>query len=191
MFYINIDRTYAFFIFSIINNLIGMIPYSFASTSHFILTFSLSFTVVLGATVLGFMKDCLCYCSHLLVSLYLKYKLVICFANICICLILLCRWASIFYCVVEPLYFIVSVSLYSLLYRWDSIPFLNEYALHFGEPFIYGGNGEPSQDGVILIHHLLIHHLKVRYHLWYIRGMRNMIRLRKAIQTLAIQVSII
>jgi F-type H+-transporting ATPase subunit a len=29
-------------------------PYSFASTSHFILTFSLSFTVVLGATVLGF-----------------------------------------------------------------------------------------------------------------------------------------
>ena len=31
-----------------------MVPYSFASTSHFILTFSLSFTVVLGATVLGF-----------------------------------------------------------------------------------------------------------------------------------------
>lgn len=33
-----------------------MIPYSFASTSHFILTFSISFTVVLGATVLGFIK---------------------------------------------------------------------------------------------------------------------------------------
>src|SRR3977135_814495 len=31
-----------------------MIPYSFASTSHFILTFGLSFTVVLGATILGF-----------------------------------------------------------------------------------------------------------------------------------------
>ena len=31
-----------------------MIPYSFASTSHFILTFSLSFTVVIGATILGF-----------------------------------------------------------------------------------------------------------------------------------------
>jgi F-type H+-transporting ATPase subunit a len=45
---------YALFIFILINNLIGMIPYSFASTSHFILTFSLSFTVVLGATVLGF-----------------------------------------------------------------------------------------------------------------------------------------
>jgi len=28
-------------------------PYSFASTSHFILAFSLSFTIVLGATILG------------------------------------------------------------------------------------------------------------------------------------------
>ena len=45
---------YALFIFILINNLIGMIPYSFASTSHFILALSLSFTVVLGATVLGF-----------------------------------------------------------------------------------------------------------------------------------------
>ena len=30
---------YTLFIFILINNLIGMIPYSFASTSHFILTF--------------------------------------------------------------------------------------------------------------------------------------------------------
>src|ERR1700755_174599 len=47
---------YVLFIFILINNLIGMIPYSFASTSHFVLTFSLSFTVVLGATILGFQK---------------------------------------------------------------------------------------------------------------------------------------
>jgi len=47
---------YVLFIFILINNLIGMTPYSFASTSHFILTFSLSFTVVLGATILGFSK---------------------------------------------------------------------------------------------------------------------------------------
>lgn len=47
---------YVLFIFILINNLIGMIPYSFASTSHFILTFSLSFTIVLGATILGFNK---------------------------------------------------------------------------------------------------------------------------------------
>jgi len=33
-----------------------MIPYSFASTSHFILTFFISFTIVLGATFLGFQK---------------------------------------------------------------------------------------------------------------------------------------
>jgi F-type H+-transporting ATPase subunit a len=47
---------YTLFIFILINNLIGLTPYSFASTSHFILTFSLSFTVVIGATILGFQK---------------------------------------------------------------------------------------------------------------------------------------
>lgn len=47
---------YSLFVFILINNLIGMVPYSFASTSHFILTFALSFTVVLGATILGFNK---------------------------------------------------------------------------------------------------------------------------------------
>ena len=47
---------YTLFMFILINNLIGMIPYSFASTSHFILTFAISFTVVLGATILGFLK---------------------------------------------------------------------------------------------------------------------------------------
>lgn len=47
---------YALFTFILINNLIGMVPYSFASTSHFILTFFISFTVVLGATILGFQK---------------------------------------------------------------------------------------------------------------------------------------
>jgi F-type H+-transporting ATPase subunit a len=31
-----------------------MVPYSFAPTSHFILTFSISFTIVIGATILGF-----------------------------------------------------------------------------------------------------------------------------------------
>lgn len=41
------------FLFILTNNLMGMVPYSFASTSHFILTFFLSFSIVLGATVLG------------------------------------------------------------------------------------------------------------------------------------------
>jgi hypothetical protein len=40
---------YALFIFILINNLIGMVPYSFASTSHFILAFAISFTCVFGA----------------------------------------------------------------------------------------------------------------------------------------------
>jgi F-type H+-transporting ATPase subunit a len=47
---------YTIFIFILINNLIGMVPYSFASTSHFVLTFAISFTIVLGATILGFQK---------------------------------------------------------------------------------------------------------------------------------------
>lgn len=47
---------YTLFIFILINNLIGLVPYSFSVTSHFILTFSISFTVVLGATIVGFNK---------------------------------------------------------------------------------------------------------------------------------------
>src|ERR1700721_2564716 len=59
---------YALFIFILINNLISMVPYSFASTSHFILTFALSFTVVLGATILGFQKHGLKFFSLLVPS---------------------------------------------------------------------------------------------------------------------------
>lgn len=56
---------YTLFIFILMNNLIGMIPYSFASTSHFVLTFALSFTIVLGATILGFQKHGLNFFSLL------------------------------------------------------------------------------------------------------------------------------
>ena len=44
----------ALFIYILINNLVGMVPYSFAPTSHFILAFSISFSIVIGATILGF-----------------------------------------------------------------------------------------------------------------------------------------
>ena len=47
---------YTLFVFILVNNLVGLVPYSFATTSHFILTFSISFTVVLGATFLGFQR---------------------------------------------------------------------------------------------------------------------------------------
>nr|QCX31966.1 ATP Synthase subunit 6 [Nadvornikia sorediata] len=56
---------YGLFLFILINNLIGMVPYSFASTSHFVLAFSMSFTVVLGATILGFNKHGLRFFSLL------------------------------------------------------------------------------------------------------------------------------
>lgn len=56
---------YTLFVFIAINNLIGLIPYSFASTSHFILAFSLSFTIVLGSTILGFQKHNLKFFSLL------------------------------------------------------------------------------------------------------------------------------
>lgn len=54
---------YGLFLFILINNLIGLIPYSFASTSHFLLTFFISFTVVLGATLLGFQNHGLYFFS--------------------------------------------------------------------------------------------------------------------------------
>jgi F-type H+-transporting ATPase subunit a len=56
------------FIYILINNLVGMIPYSFAPTSHFILTFSLSFTIVIGATILGFQIHALKFFSLLVPS---------------------------------------------------------------------------------------------------------------------------
>ena len=45
-----------------------MIPYGFASTSHFVLTFSISFSVVIGATILGFQKYGLDFFSILVPS---------------------------------------------------------------------------------------------------------------------------
>ena len=56
---------FTLFIFILINNLIGMIPYSFATTSQFVLTFWLSFTIVWGTTFLGFIKHHLKYFSLL------------------------------------------------------------------------------------------------------------------------------
>lgn len=58
----------ALFIFILINNLVGMVPYSFAPTSHFILTFSISFTIVIGATILGFQIHALRFFSLLVPS---------------------------------------------------------------------------------------------------------------------------
>lgn len=59
---------YAIFLFILVNNLLGLVPYSFASTSHFAVTFFMSFTVVLGATILGFQKHGLKFFSLLVPS---------------------------------------------------------------------------------------------------------------------------
>lgn len=42
------------FTFILLNNLIGMIPYSFTPTSHFALTLSFSVAIVIGVTIIGF-----------------------------------------------------------------------------------------------------------------------------------------
>jgi len=47
---------YILFVFILNNNMITMVPYSFASTSHFIFIFAPGFTVVLGATILVLKK---------------------------------------------------------------------------------------------------------------------------------------
>ncbi len=44
------------FMFILSNNLIGMVPYSFTTTSHITLTFFLSFSIFVAMNVIGFQK---------------------------------------------------------------------------------------------------------------------------------------
>merc|ERR1711881_435756 len=66
---------YILFVFILINNLIGLTPYSFASTSHFILTFSFSFSIVLGATILGLQIHTFKFISYLARNVSLGLRL--------------------------------------------------------------------------------------------------------------------
>jgi F-type H+-transporting ATPase subunit a len=47
---------FAIFMFVLMGNMIGMIPYSFTFTSHIIVTFALAAVIFIGVTVLGFIK---------------------------------------------------------------------------------------------------------------------------------------
>ena len=47
---------FAIFMFVLIGNMVGMVPYSFTFTSHIIVTFALAALVFIGVTVLGFIK---------------------------------------------------------------------------------------------------------------------------------------
>ena len=47
---------FSIFMFVLVGNMIGMIPYSFTFTSHIIVTFALAAIVFVGVTILGFIK---------------------------------------------------------------------------------------------------------------------------------------
>ena len=47
---------FTIFMFVLIGNMVGMLPYSFTFTSHIIVTFALAAVVFIGVTVLGFAK---------------------------------------------------------------------------------------------------------------------------------------
>ena len=47
---------FTIFMFVLIGNMVGMLPYSFTFTSHIIVTFALAAVVFIGVTILGFAK---------------------------------------------------------------------------------------------------------------------------------------
>jgi F-type H+-transporting ATPase subunit a len=57
---------FSLFTFLLFSNLIGMIPYSFTTTSHLLITFSLSVSVFIGVTLIGFQIHGLHFFSFLL-----------------------------------------------------------------------------------------------------------------------------
>jgi F-type H+-transporting ATPase subunit a len=54
------------FAFLLCSNLIGMIPYSFTTTSHLVVTFSLSFSIFVAMTIIGFQVHGIHFFSFLL-----------------------------------------------------------------------------------------------------------------------------
>ena len=58
---------FAIFMFVLIGNMVGMIPYSFTFTSHIIVTFALAAVVFIGVTILGFAKHGLHFFSFFVV----------------------------------------------------------------------------------------------------------------------------
>ena len=47
---------FSLFIFILISNILGMVPYSFTPTSHLIVTIGLSFPIMVGVTIIGVQK---------------------------------------------------------------------------------------------------------------------------------------
>jgi F-type H+-transporting ATPase subunit a len=57
---------FTIFTFLLFSNLIGMIPYSFTTTSHFLVTFGLSVSIFIAVTIIGFQIHGLHFFSFLL-----------------------------------------------------------------------------------------------------------------------------
>ena len=57
---------FSLFMFILFANLIGLLPYSFTSTSHIIVTFAMAITVFLGVTVIGIVRHKLHFLSFFL-----------------------------------------------------------------------------------------------------------------------------
>lgn len=47
---------FSLFMFIVLGNMLGLIPYSFTFTSHLVVTFAMAVTVFTGATIVGFIK---------------------------------------------------------------------------------------------------------------------------------------
>jgi F-type H+-transporting ATPase subunit a len=58
---------FTIFMFVLIGNMVGMIPYSFTFTSHIIVTFALAVVVFIGVTILGFLKHGLHFFSFFII----------------------------------------------------------------------------------------------------------------------------
>ena len=58
---------FTIFMFVLIGNMVGMIPYSFTFTSHIIVTFALATIVFIGVTILGFVKHRLHFFSFFVI----------------------------------------------------------------------------------------------------------------------------
>ena len=58
---------FSLFMFVLIGNMIGMVPYSFTFTSHIIVTFILAAVVFIGVTILGFVKHKLHFFSFFVI----------------------------------------------------------------------------------------------------------------------------
>ncbi len=70
---------FTLFMFVLLGNMLGLLPYSFTYTSHIIVTFALAATVFIGVTAIGFAKHGLHFLSFLLptgVPIYMAPLLV-------------------------------------------------------------------------------------------------------------------